>query len=907
MSRGTKDLLSNVQTQRVQRVSAGDPRRPSLLSSDMYEPCPPPTTTGGSSSKLLGKQRLSESDEEEAALMSSLAARGPISVGGGGNSGVAVDALVQELRQKVDRQKMELDSRMDNVNAIQRNFQRLSEMYSTDREKLVAAEQEAALLREELAALRAEKKFASAVRAEFTALKAEHEALKASSERSAEEGRQLAAANKNRITQLEKEDGHLRKAVEETTASLLALRENEQRIVHVVADLETRANAVLLSVLEAQKVVSQADASLTASVGSGVGFVAPPAAAASSANHKSGSTYPLRVEAVAHALQVCGDKAIPVLLQAHQLLLQVLSSKASAAKLQEEQCIEANRELSAARESNAKLQRELLSLAQRFDSERTTLIGEVAKLTSQLASGKQGESEQLAKTTAELMETRALVEKLEQKVSEVQAACNAAQATLESVNESSKGKLQALTLECQQLREHRDRLSSDVEHRQMQLNEMEQRMLGATTRMNQLQEEVNKARDALKAVQSASSSQVSQVHADLASARRTISEMQQAMSKLEMQAAELRQLRADHEVLLKSAAQANASSTSLSLQVRTLENQIATLRQALESATSSADQALQTVREKLASQEVENRMLQASFDSLQRDRQDSDKKLDSLRKQLDSAAAERDQLSKLLKESESAGSEKQELLSRLQRSQSDAKQLEIKVASLLDELRGAGAAARDLSDARLRIKDLENELESANEATGNAKALQQLTLAQLDSAERERKNTEAKMIELKATTDVILATQAAFEKTRKELEDHAGRAAARARHLRTLQEETCKTVKKLLTAEKSCESGYSCQQCLQLLKDPIVCGPCGHVYCRKCFEDSNKSSGRSIATAGAGGGGKPLRCTECDMNSVTMVVPAHSLDLLSGKFQYRCQVLSDLSSLLDKELLSAPL
>jgi chromosome segregation ATPase len=454
---------------------------------------------------------------------------------------------------------------------------------------------------------------------------------------------------------------------------------------------------------------------------------------------------------------------------------------------------------------------------------------------------------------------------------------------------------------------------SDLDKYTTSCNELEQRLQAASTRLRAVQEELSRSQDALAALQTSSTTHASQTHADLAAAKRVISELQQTISKQELGLAELKQLRLDHEVLLKSRAEANAAQTALSHRLQDAESRLALATKVNADQNKEWEQRIGSMADSLAGREVDNSLLrnalqaaEASVKALTEEGSSAANRVASLREQLDAAKADRNRLAKSLADAQGENSDKQSLLAQLGAAQTDNQQLGAKIQALLSELTAAAATARDLAECRVKLQNVQTELTQAHEATRNAKALHDLAESQVAQAERDRRAAEAKMAELKATTDVIVATQSAFEKTRKELEDHAGRAANRARHLRTLQEETCKTVRKLLTAEKSCESGYSCQQCLSLLKDPVMCVPCGHVFCRKCFEGSNKGK-KTPPPAGSGVGGGSLHCVECDLNNVTAVVPAHSLDLLSGKFQYRCQVLSDLSALLEKELASAPL
>ncbi len=78
---------------------------------------------------------------------------------------------ITALRSKMEKQRVELDLRTDNVNAIQRNFQRLSEMYAADRQRLQDLEKNSRAMAIENESLRAEQKLFRALQQEFNGLK----------------------------------------------------------------------------------------------------------------------------------------------------------------------------------------------------------------------------------------------------------------------------------------------------------------------------------------------------------------------------------------------------------------------------------------------------------------------------------------------------------------------------------------------------------------------------------------------------------------------------------------------------------------------------------------------------------------------------------------------------------------
>eukprot|EP00164_Ancoracysta_twista_P023288 GFYU01043482.1.p1 GENE.GFYU01043482.1~~GFYU01043482.1.p1 ORF type:complete len:154 (+),score=1.97 GFYU01043482.1:1-462(+) len=107
-----------------------------------------------------------------------------------------------------------------------------------------------------------------------------------------------------------------------------------------------------------------------------------------------------------------------------------------------------------------------------------------------------------------------------------------------------------------------------------------------------------------------------------------------------------------------------------------------------------------------------------------------------------------------------------------------------------------------------------------------------------------------------------------------------------------VRQEATRLVESLQAIEDACESGYSCQACLQVLSDPLTCAPCGHCFCRKCLEDANK---RHMSTSSR----TALYCPECDMPHITYAIPSRQLDLLASKFEYRKKILSGLEGLIE--------
>lgn len=83
-------------------------------------------------------------------------------------------------------------------------------------------------------------------------------------------------------------------------------------------------------------------------------------------------------------------------------------------------------------------------------------------------------------------------------------------------------------------------------------------------------------------------------------------------------------------------------------------------------------------------------------------------------------------------------------------------------------------------------------------------------------------------------------------------------------------------------AEESLECNYTCLRCVRVFDDPVACVPCGHCYCRGCWQHQ----------ATEGGGSRPT-CQECNQR-VDHVIPAGNLDRLASKFEFKLQALKDM-------------
>lgn len=133
-------------------------------------------------------------------------------------------------------------------------------------------------------------------------------------------------------------------------------------------------------------------------------------------------------------------------------------------------------------------------------------------------------------------------------------------------------------------------------------------------------------------------------------------------------------------------------------------------------------------------------------------------------------------------------------------------------------------------------------------------------------------------------------------------------------HLKSLKAATAAAAQRIDAAESATESACCCPICLQLLSNPVACVPCGHVFCAGCllWHARNKSLSSLTASAApehnrriSGAAGlrvavevsqwmskltvphSRLYCPECGTAAGSTVVELHSLGELAAKFSYR--------------------
>lgn len=97
-----------------------------------------------------------------------------------------------------------------------------------------------------------------------------------------------------------------------------------------------------------------------------------------------------------------------------------------------------------------------------------------------------------------------------------------------------------------------------------------------------------------------------------------------------------------------------------------------------------------------------------------------------------------------------------------------------------------------------------------------------------------------------------------------------------AQQMAGVREDLERGVGLLDTATESLEGNTTCYSCLELLKEAVMCLPCGHVYCQQCKE-------------------KTRGCTECGpVKVVSSVIRVGLIDTISGKVSYSRQVINSM-------------
>lgn len=770
---------------------------------------------------------------------------------------------VEELNRKLEQQRSELDNRTDSVNAIQRNFQRLSEMYSSDRQKLISAEGEVASLKDELQALQAERKLFAALRCEFTSLQDEHEQLvrKRDDERCQSEGK--IKKLEEMLRGVERENRSMSASLAKIGRELQSRVQDDERAFCVIQATETQVDSLLLAVMELQKRFGEelcanfkevSRPTVLKFVGAGIAFVSKNETCFESKNALVPcDSQALRLEVICKAVAECSKDGLEALQQLMELHINTAKQTLTAREEKAAEEIDSHKKTCFALESElrraALLETELTTQLQRLTSEKSFLGLKIEDLERKLAHSS-------LNTTQATQALHDAIEQLQGKLTE----CEATNSQLQAELDNSIGLSKAMT----------SRVSEEKATHAKVVEELRAKLSGEIQTMADMRDAEIVLRKNAEESCRALRTELSRLEANISSITRKNSENDKSRDaiaaarietlekSLDDVTAQLRVVESNRDVVRGQFEKACKELAELKESREEVFGEIAQLRHRYEAA-----------EKKLRDEEVKNTELMAERSQLLMDRHSHDDSLSSITAQL---------------------AQRQQDVTKLQ---NEHALLESDNRRLREELQRACEGTRAMDALRLKNQQLQDEVGDLKSAILNASALSQLHQDKIQQLTKALASAEAKSMEATREVERTHATQLSFDSQRATLEAQRKSAEARSKHLREVQEETLKTVKKLIHVEKACESGYSCQSCLQLLKDPVQCAPCGHTFCRKCFEEDSHNRDRKS---------QGRYCPECDEQSVSLLVPSRALDLLTGKFQYRCQVLSDLRATLERDV-----
>jgi chromosome segregation ATPase len=823
MSRGTKDLIRGTTAARI-------------------EPQPP---AGGNTAS--GRPR-SDSD-------GSSSSPAPVAAGGGGGTD-----LVAQLKSKLDAQRRELDERTDNVNAIQRNFQRLSEMYSGDRGRIGELEAELAHYKAELESLRAEKKVHAALRAEYAALQKE-----VATERSDRQGAQ--AAQTEELGKLRSANATLKEELQLLRATVEAAARKQERDVvgrqhlqHSSRSLGVAANAVFEQLADIQRVVG----------------LAPPAVGAGLTKidvNSAGLSSDDLVEVVARALQFSASgsfdgihRAVSESAAAHASAIAALEAAAAGEKrAREDAALAEQSSIAELQRSLAEANTKLKELSKLFNLERQTLHGKAQN--SEAAAAQRG-----AELAAELAEARAARDVAERRARE------------------QEQQLAALRDELTQLRQELQQHRAAADDSARQHGDASSAM---AAQMGDAQRRLQQAEEALAAAQ-----------VDCTKLRGIVDEKTALVASLTR---DLDEARGRYEKLKRELAQrteADATARKLEETIERLETQLKDERLAHEAAVQAlnrqlADAKADTVAAERHADALQHALALKSNENLELGLrlEDRDAQLRAARNELEAAQ----RVAGRATDDNSAAMKRtaEELREKVTSLEADNRALKETIRALTDDARKATEAEQRASAlhaaAVAESAALARDLAQVRTAAAQAKDGQAAAEARCEAAQRRASAADVDAREARLLVERTAREQGESSARARELADRIQRVSEWAGEVKALQRESIKAVKKVLAAEEACESGYSCQSCLEVMKDPVVCAPCGHAFCRACYTTANKASG----------GGKGLAyCPECEEHFVTHVMPSKHLELLAGKFEFRKRALRELAGMLDKTFAS---
>jgi chromosome segregation ATPase len=772
--------------------------------------------------------------------------------------------MFAELQSKVMLQKKELEDRTDSVNAIQRNFQRLSDMYATDRKKLDEANAVIAALEAELEGLRAEKKLLVALQKEFAASQLREKALKEEGKAQQDALRAELVALANRLAQEESERKQAQGTLQQLTFRLQQLEGSLERVVSTTDGCDESLNACLQRVLDLQRSVQQWSEALTASAnqpqhhdddsftGQGIAFIRT----AGRSGDQRGELKPeTRISAIASSLALFSETAIPYVTSS----LRKIRADSSATLRSLEMELAAEKEnhqksKDSAREKQLALEQQVADLLKEWKGAVRAHEADRKKWEEQNSFSNLSTKELDSKLESLRKELAAAVETLGTERAEREAVEKLA-AGLKSQLIDTEIQLQSITKELNSIQKLSSTLHSANEELGVQLRTKDKNLAQQQQQIAALEaelqrkdkENIQREKDWLHEREQLLDklSKGSSLSADVQSRLRSLEAQLQA-GKAERQEAAKRYA-SELDNVMRLLTEARGENTKLSEELGEAQRKLIEAQRFAKEDASAA----------LHHQHQSFEALRKEYDALQEE-------FDKCRGQL---KASQYQEQKLLEK-------QKELAAKLQAAEGQS----LAAAGELNKLR------RERDDAKSSWMTSEDQIRSLNVKVKELEEARRRADSAADTACREAAE--------------LLRAKTEYEQHKAQIEEKQRTSLLRMQQLRVVEEQCAKTVKKVLAAEEACESGYSCQLCLDIFKEPVICAPCGHTYCRGCFE----ANARRNPPPGGSERKSALHCPECDLYCVRDVIDSQNLDLLSGKFNYRRQQLRDLVALLDKEL-----
>ena len=236
---------------------------------------------------------------------------------------------------------------------------------------------------------------------------------------------------------------------------------------------------------------------------------------------------------------------------------------------------------------------------------------------------------------------------------------------------------------------------------------------------------------------------------------------------------------------------------------------------------------------------------------------------------------------------------------------------ENKIVDLQNRLRKSkhlqGSMALAAEEDNSKLQKMTYQLHDATKLADEERTLRLATENRLKELESEAQRDENLTKELNALKEHVEQLKKEAHSTRQEL--YAAETARRyaetqlsetesvAEALLIAKNELKVTVSKLVTAEESSESAFTCLKCMNIMKSPVTCIPCGHSFCQTCltgvrkYDDGDNISGESSRDTTS-------NCPECDEGNAKTdyYIENQLLENLCARYLFRQTALASLKN-----------